>query len=294
VERSNLTKLFVKRLTNLDFSFLDPKRGLVGESWLIDIELSGQLNEQGMVLDFGVVKRLVKDYIDQYIDHCLLVPIHYQGCDINESGQHLEVTFQLEDGKEIVHRSIPNAVAKIPAERITSLSIRTFLLEQLQPLLPANVASLEISLYSEPGLEQSYQYSHGLRKHLGNCQRIAHGHRSGLQIYVDQKVSSNWQKHWFEKWQDIYIGTRKHLLEDGSCEEDACEEGYYQFEYQVQQGKFFLKLPKDHCYIIDVESTVENIAQHLAEEIAVQESGKEVQVIAYEGIDKGAIATLTV
>ena len=49
-----MSTLFVNKLTNIDFSYLDPKEGLVGESWLLDIQLAGSLNEEGMVLDFGL------------------------------------------------------------------------------------------------------------------------------------------------------------------------------------------------------------------------------------------------
>lgn len=280
-----MSKLFVKRLTNIDFSFLDADRGLVGESWLLDIELSGNLNEQGMVLDFGIVKRMVKDYINEYIDHCLLVPMQYEGCDVLSSDEQLEIAFYLHSGYSIEHRSPVEAVAKIPAKSITTESIRIYLLEQLQPLLPENVSGLELHLYTEPGLEHSYQYSHGLRKHEGNCQRIAHGHRSDLEVVIDGKSSSEWEQYWFDKWHDIYLGTDRHLVEG-----QHDDENYHYFKYQAPQGEFFLKLPKNSCYLIESESTVENIAQHLAEEIAKKEPGKHVRVTAYEGIAKGAIA----
>ena len=48
-----MTTLFVKHLTVIDFSFLDPIRGVVGESLIVDIALSGPLNHEGMVLDFS-------------------------------------------------------------------------------------------------------------------------------------------------------------------------------------------------------------------------------------------------
>jgi len=280
-----LTKLFVKKLTNLDFSFLDADRGIVGESWLLDIELSGKLNEQGMVLDFGIVKRLVKDYINQYIDHCLLVPIKYEGCDVLDLGKEVEVAFYLRDGQSITQRSISDAVAKIPADKINIESVKAFLLNELKALLPTNVSDLDIHLYTEPGSENSYQYSHGLRKHDGNCQRIAHGHRSSLEVFIDHKRSEKWEKYWFEHWQDIYIGTNRHLVET-----QGASSQYLQFKYEAPQGKFSLKLPKNKCYLIDVESTVENIAEHLASVIASKEPGKKVLVRAFEGIDKGAMA----
>jgi len=283
-----LAKLFVKRLTNLDFSFLDPERGLVGESWLLDIELSGNLNEQGMVLDFGIVKKLVRDYIEQHVDHCLLVPVKYGGCDVLEKGKQLDIAFYLHNGQSITHKSNHNAVAMIPADTINTETVTYYLLEQLKSLLPGNVSRLKINLYTEPGLKESYQYSHGLRKHQGNCQRIAHGHRSRLRITLDGHRSQDWEQHWLEKWKDIYIGTRQHLANEKS-EDLSC----YHFKYGTSQGEFQLKLPKRKCYLLENETTVENIAQHLAEQVAEKETGKTIIVKAFEGIGKGAIAKIS-
>ncbi|MCP3673917.1 MAG: hypothetical protein GY829_05545 [Gammaproteobacteria bacterium] len=285
-----MTQLFINKLTNLDFSFLDPKRGLVGESWLIDIELTGTLNDQGMVLDFGIVKRLVRDYVDQYIDHCLLVPVNYDGIDIQDLGEQKEIAFRVQSGHTIIHRSNAESIAVIPCSTINTDTIREFLLTQLKLLLPDNVSGLDIKLYTEPGLKDSYQYSHGLRKHKGNCQRIAHGHRSDLQIMVDGQPSEQWQQYWIQLWQDIYLGTSRHLVD---IQKTSDIDDYYHFNYQTPQGAFYLKLPKTMCYIIDDESTVEKIAQYLAEKTAQKIPGKVVKVIAYEGIGKGAVAEFT-
>ncbi|MBV8063608.1 MAG: 6-carboxytetrahydropterin synthase, partial [Nevskia sp.] len=69
-----MTTLFVEQLTVIDCAFLDAQRGLVGESWIVDIELDGDLDEQSMLLDFGEVKKRLKRALDSSADHTLVVP----------------------------------------------------------------------------------------------------------------------------------------------------------------------------------------------------------------------------
>jgi len=59
-------RLFVDQLTNLDFSYLDDKRGIVGETWLAHIELEGKLDKQGMICDFSHVKKKIRTSIIAY------------------------------------------------------------------------------------------------------------------------------------------------------------------------------------------------------------------------------------
>ena len=65
--------LFVEQLTNVDFSYLDLSRGIVGETWWASAILEGALDEQGMVCDFGTVKKVLRNWMDDEIDHRLLI-----------------------------------------------------------------------------------------------------------------------------------------------------------------------------------------------------------------------------
>ena len=71
--------LFVEKLVNIDFSYLDVTRGLVGETWWASTSLEGALDQQGMVCDFGTVKKVLREWLDREIDHCLLVPAQAAG-----------------------------------------------------------------------------------------------------------------------------------------------------------------------------------------------------------------------
>ena len=50
-----------------------------------------------------------------------------------------------------------------------------------------------------------------------------------------------------------------------------------------------LELPASCCYLIDTDSTVENIAQHIADSLKQQNPEQHFRVTAFEGVDKGAI-----
>ena len=93
-----MARLFVDNLTVIDFSYLDYTRGVVGESWIVDIELIGGLDDQGMVFDFGKVKKQIKQFIDDEIDHRLLVPIDSFECHIEPEGNRLNIEFPLKQG----------------------------------------------------------------------------------------------------------------------------------------------------------------------------------------------------
>ena len=103
--------LFVNQLTVMDFSYLHKERGLLGESWQVDVELEGGLDKQGMVLDFGVVKRQVKQTIDQQFDHKLLVPEESAELILEQNNTRVSLTFTLASGDIIRHQSPVDAVA---------------------------------------------------------------------------------------------------------------------------------------------------------------------------------------
>lgn len=283
--RRIMTTLFVNRLTVIDFAFLHPELGLLGESWQVDIELDGSLDHQGMVLDFGDVKREVKRIIDDCFDHRLLIPISYPGCRINQQNNRPEILFRLTSGELIRHCAPNDATLPIDTDQITEQTVTNAIISKLQPSLPDNVEQIRIRLYPEYIDGPWYRYSHGLKHHAGNCQRIAHGHRSRIEISKDNQRNPALETEWAERWQNIYIGTRADLVETLTHNDSL----YYRFSYTANQGLFELELPQSHCDLVDTDSTVENLAQHIADVLKEENPESTFRVKAYEGVDKGAV-----
>ena len=280
--------LFVDNLTNVDFSFLDPQRGLLGETWLANVQLHGELDEQGMVCDFGTVKKVMRHWLDTELDHRLAVPVKSPHIRIEEDGEFLQIHWQFgTDGEFLSTRSPRDAIALVDAEVLTQETVAAWCITQLKQQFPLSVARLELTFTLEAMDGAAYyHYSHGLKKHLGNCQRIAHGHRSRIDIWANGKKSPALEQHWADEWKDIYLGTR----EDLTGQPEHAGVSYYQFNYEAEQGPFAITLPQRCCYLIDTDTTVEFIAHHIAQKTRQENPESSIRVKAYEGINKGAIA----
>ncbi|MDX1803950.1 MAG: 6-carboxytetrahydropterin synthase [Alcanivorax sp.] len=281
-----MATLFVENLTVVDFSYLHAKRGMVGESWVVDLELSGELDEQGMVFDFGLIKKQIKLLIDDHVDHRLLVPADSDQLVQASRDQGLSIEWQYRAGT-IRMVSPQDSVLLMPGPEVSKANLTLYLMELVQQAVPANVAEVQIVLREEDtGTAPFYHYSHGLKKHDGNCQRIAHGHRSSIHIFENGRRSRYWEKMWADRWEDIYLGTAEDLEGTYYIEEIP----HHRFRYDANQGHFELVIPEDHCYLIDTDSTVEQLASHIARQLAAEAPGKHFRVRAFEGIGKGAIA----
>lgn len=282
-----MNHLFVDNLTVIDFAYLDPTRGLVGESWITDVVLGGELDDQGMVFDFSNVKRTIKRIIDERVDHRLVIPRGYEGLSWNQDTPDT-FSWALTDGSHIVHMSPDEAIVWLSSERVVPSAVAALLERELMAVLPANVTSVEINLREDVIEGAYYHYVHGLKKHLGNCQRIAHGHRSPIRIDRNGHRAYDLEQTWAKLWQDIYVGSeedvvRRHVGEDGVP--------YITFEYEANQGEFALTLPEARVYMMGTDTTVELIAAHIADQLKLGLPSDTILVKAYEGVGKGAIAS---
>ena len=271
--------LFVQQLTHIDVSLWCAKRGLVGCSWQVDAVLEGKLGEDGMLFDFGEVKPWIKRTLDSGLDHTLLVPTEAPGISVSECPEGLCVRTTTPYPMEV--RGPKEAFTLLPWQAIKLEMVAEHLSHQLTEQRPENVDRVSLTLSDEPNDGAAYGYSHGLKRHAGNCQRIAHGHRSRLYIWQQAARQTLLEQQWAARLDNRY------LLEEADIA--ARNNETLTCRYRAAQGDFSITLPQSLCTVLPGPTTVENIAAWLAQEVATQ-SGQATRIQAFEGINKGAIA----
>lgn len=277
--------LFVEQLTVIDCSYLDSYNLLLGASWIVDVELGGTLNEQGMLFDFGLAKKVIKDVIDHTVDHKLLVPTKSSAVTLNYDLNSISLEFNSPAIGILSMTSPGSAVALMAVEEIDIAAVEEYLQQQVIEHLPDNIDRIKIKLREEdiPGV--SYQYSHGLKQHEGNCQRIAHGHRSALKIIKNGVRDIPLEEKWGDFFDSSYLAFKDDVIEYDTVE--GIE--YIVFGYEANQGYFKLTVPKCICHLLETETTVENIAVFLYESLVADDADSQFSVYAYEGVGKGAV-----
>lgn len=289
-------QLFVNDLTVIDFSYLCSKRGVVGESWIVDVVLNGDLNAESMVLDFGIVKKQIKAIIDEAVDHKLVLPMQDRNLVVQKSArtQHLFVDFNAQ-GNELYLQSPEQAFAQIDALHITEKTVTRYLELVIKQELPENVQGIQLTLRPENISGDYYHYTHGLKKHDGNCQRIAHGHRSTINIFKDGIKNESLEAYWCKRWHDIYLAsecdiTTHEEVELSEYAKSVTATDHQYFSYYAPQGRFDIAVRKDRSEIVDCDSTVELLADYIGRQLKVIHPENNFKIVAFEGVGKGAIA----
>ena len=113
-------KLFVKNLTHVDLSYFCRDRGLLGESWHTDITLTGKLNDESMICDFSIVKKRIKQWLDEHIDHTLALPVSHPDSILDHHNDgRLIYSFRHQDGSQFECTAPSEAFCQLPLPHIT-------------------------------------------------------------------------------------------------------------------------------------------------------------------------------
>lgn len=287
-------ELFVNNLTVIDFSYLDASRGFVGESLIVDIRLKGELDEKSMVMDFSKVKSKIKKHLDATIDHALVVPLNSHQISYYKHGMTAEVTLHTNEGEVDCYVSGPvQSFYPIDEVSFNKETLEKSINESLEAIFPGNVSNVEVSLREEHVGGYFYHYAHALKKHTGNCQRIAHGHRSAIRIFIDNERSASWEMFWAERWRDCYLMSEDDIVDVtklSASAQNIASEKLIASGYTSGQGRFELLIRHERVEILPHDTTIERIARYINQEIRyLQPELVNVAVHAYEGIEKGAI-----
>lgn len=120
---------------------------LHGHSYTVHLRLDGEIGEDGMVMDFVILKKKLKEIIDE-MDHKVLLPTMSKDVELIVIGSSVEVVsyekkyiFPLEDTKLLdIHSTT--------AEEICNM-INMLIIEEMD--FPSNIKSVSIGLDEERG-----------------------------------------------------------------------------------------------------------------------------------------------
>jgi 6-pyruvoyl-tetrahydropterin synthase len=126
---------------NFDYGHFIPKHNkcytLHGHSARVRIRVLGYQSENDMLIDFGELKKIVKNVIKSYYDHKLIVSKNYIKEQTNEIIKIQYRNFQL---------SIPKESAYIIDGEATSENIAKDICEKILNLLPNNIIEIQVTV----------------------------------------------------------------------------------------------------------------------------------------------------
>jgi 6-pyruvoyl-tetrahydropterin synthase len=282
--------LFLRDFTVLDCAVFTPSLGLRGESLYVSAELAGELDEHGFILDFGPAKKWLKRLVDETLDHKLLVPRAHSTC--TQEG----AKWTLRGAEESFGYTAPEtALALIPAQEVTLAALEAFLALVADASKPANLKSVRFSLREDPRflVEANFRYTHGLRYHEGNCQRLFHGHRNPVEVWRGPARVPELESILAEEWANAHFVEASTLLNrvDLDLPLDQRRPGHPGtglVEYESAQGRFRGEIPASRLVVLNTEPSIENIARLGWERLRGAGESGPLRVVAYEGLNKGA------
>ncbi|MCX6117051.1 MAG: 6-carboxytetrahydropterin synthase [Proteobacteria bacterium] len=296
----NSSTLFVRDVGKIDCAIFDPSQGIMGQSWYVDVWLTGILDENGFVFDFSPLKSLIKQTLASTLDHSLIIPVQSQSVQYSEweSGEKWILKSKARgESKESKWEYFCPKGSVFP---VHAVALKTGVIEAefcriLRHRLPSTVLALAVKLRDEQiaTTEASYKYTHGIQGHNGLCQRLFHGHRSRIEVYVGEERRPDLE-HYIAREifkSNVHIASLSQI-KSGSAKSGYCgsNDEPITLAYAGTLGQYEATLPANRVFFVASETSVEAIATELANVIKREEKTNDiVKVVAYEGIDKGAV-----
>jgi 6-pyruvoyl-tetrahydropterin synthase len=293
--------IFLEDLDRIDVTVFDPSEGVVGQSWHVDLHVTGPLDENGFVHDFSPLKSEVKKALKGTVDHALVVASNSDDVMIRDEGQSTYValtdrsrpteTFTWE------YRAPRAAVLQVGGEKVTKESIEAAIEARIRESMPVSLTNIHVKVRDEDlaQTQACFSYTHGITGHQGLCQRLLHGHRSQIKVSVDGERRADLEHKIVQEvlGPQVHIGA-KWQVKSGTVEPyvRAQQPSPISLAYKASLGEYEATIPSDRLLIIDGETSIENLTRFLARFIKKDHPNQSIEVSCYEGIGKGSVVTL--
>lgn len=277
--------LFYEHITNIDYAFINNDGLPEGNSLIVGAEILGQMDRKGILYDFSLAKNKIKSIIDNSCDHALVIPEDF-------------------NFNSFKYNAPESAFCKLNHPEISITTLKYYLEKKILAEAPENIIKIKISLSNGQNDEATcFGYTHGLKNHAGNCQRLIHGHMGKIKILVNRKREREIETKLIEKylkgplyfasWDDV--DNKKEI--SATCQEKK-PLGRYEsipnvnLKYRTKQGEFEATFPGNMVYFLNSETTIENLSIHFVRIIKkMTDKNDSVTICMYEGIGKGATVT---
>ncbi len=295
--------LFMRDVTRIDCAIWDPARGMIGESWYMDVELTGALDENGFVYDFSHLKQLLRQVSKTSLDHSLLIPIGNSNVQYAESNGNqvwrLKTTPKAPEPSFIWEYRCPKgAVFGINSVALKKSAAEVEFAKLMKHRLPPSIQAIKVKLRKEDAEPTAafFRYTHGISGHGGLCQRLFHGHRSRVEIFVGDDRRPDLE-HYVAR---NLLGSEVHIATPSQITSGPYEVGRrlnthepLTLSYDSTLGHYEASIPSNRVFVVEQETSIEcithQIAMHLRQTMPDRDP---IAVWCYEGIDKGAVVRL--
>lgn len=293
--------LFLNDITKLDCALFDLGTGISGSSWHVDVTLSGILDANGFVYDFSLLKNLVRQTLKTSVDHALVIPVGSQSVQYTEipNGEHWTLESRSKVGSAPIkweYTCPKGAVYPIRCLSLTPSVIEQELGRLLKHRLPGTITDIRVKLRSEviSPTEAVFRYTHGIAGHQGLCQRLFHGHRSRIEIYVGEDRRADLEHFVVGEIfaATVHFATPEQLKNTApwplSTRGPAGQT--VSLDFKGTLGQYSANLPADHVFLVDQETSIECVSRSIAQAVRKKLPKAEViRAVCYEGIGKGGV-----
>lgn len=280
--------LHIADVTRLDCATVDVDSGVTGQSWHVDVDVTGHKNSKGFLIDFSGLKKTLKQICDSTHDHTLIVPQRSPCVTISRDNERYQIKVSPNSQQQWIYDSPVTAVSILDADSVNCELIEIELSRMLLKALPQNITQVKVSLREEVcNGAVFFQYTHGLYNYDGDCRRIFHGHRGMVRVYQNNIYNEQLS----QRLRDEFLGKHIHI----ACIPQIKERQDRHAILQAKENgpKITAQVPIDNVLFLDDETSIENIAESCLEWLrrSVEESGTPLKVEIFEGIYKSASVT---